>query len=183
MLVRGNFLKISIYLHQVWSPPPKWVPFNDPCQNRPLPRNPENRPLQKETKQLSSDSIHFQVLLLLVSGMVKLDIKVRFCTSIFVKSWFHHSCFYKKKHMLHIWNHKDQRWWRIKAQNKSNGEIQWLFLVPLKGGRWHIIPQLAVYTTYIITTSILPSGGLFATYHLLREPETTIEEKWESTYI
>ena len=27
-------------------------------------------------------------------------------------------------------------------------EIQWLLLVPLKGGRWHIIPQLAVYTTY-----------------------------------
>ena len=26
---------------------------------------------------------------------------------------------------------------------------QWLFRVPLKGGRWHIIPQLAVYTTYI----------------------------------
>ena len=47
---------------------------------------------------------------------------------------------------------------------------QWLFLVPLKGGRWHIIPQLAVYTTYI-----LPSGGLYATYHLLGEPETTIE--------
>ena len=38
---------------------------------------------------------------------------------------------------------------------------QWLFLVPLKGGRSHIIPQLAVYTTYI-----LPSGGLYATYHL-----------------
>ena len=33
---------------------------------------------------------------------------------------------------------------------------QWLFLVPLKGGRWHILPQLAVYTTYI-----LPSGGLY----------------------
>ena len=48
--------------------------------------------------------------------------------------------------------------------------IQWLFLVPLKGGRWHIIPQLAVYTTYI-----LPSGGLYATYHLLGEPETTID--------
>ena len=47
---------------------------------------------------------------------------------------------------------------------------QWLFLVPVEGGRWHIIPQLAVYTTYI-----LPSGGLYATYHLLREPETTIE--------
>ena len=24
---------------------------------------------------------------------------------------------------------------------------------------------------------ILPSGGLYATYHLLREPETTIEKK------
>ena len=47
---------------------------------------------------------------------------------------------------------------------------QWLFLVPLTGGRWHIIPQLAVYTTYI-----LPSGGLYATYHLLGEPEKTIE--------
>ena len=31
---------------------------------------------------------------------------------------------------------------------KTDLEInQWLFLVPLKGGRWHIIPQLAVYTT------------------------------------
>ena len=38
------------------------------------------------------------------------------------------------------------------------------------------IPQLAVYTTYI-----LPSGGLYATYHLLGEPETTIDiyqERW-----
>ena len=26
---------------------------------------------------------------------------------------------------------------------------QWLFVVPLMGGRWYIIPQLAVYTTYI----------------------------------
>ena len=51
-------------------------------------------------------------------------------------------------------------------------EEQWLFLVPVKGGRWHIIPQLAVYTTYI-----LPSGGLYATYHPLREPETTIDEE------
>ena len=45
-----------------------------------------------------------------------------------------------------------------------------MFLVPIQGGRWHIIPQLAVSTTYI-----LPSGGLYATYHLLWEPETTIE--------
>ena len=47
---------------------------------------------------------------------------------------------------------------------------QWIFLVPLKGGRFYIITQLALYTTYI-----LPSRGLYATYHLLREPETTIE--------
>ena len=44
----------------------------------------------------------------------------------------------------------------------SSTDGQWLFLVPLKGGRWHIIPQLAVYTQY-------------ATYHLLGETETTIE--------
>ena len=31
-------------------------------------------------------------------------------------------------------------WWSI---------YQWLFMVPVKGGRWHIIPQLAVCTTYI----------------------------------
>ncbi len=46
---------------------------------------------------------------------------------------------------------------------------QWLFLVPVKGGRWHKIPQLAVYTTYI------PLYMLPATYHLLGEPETTID--------
>ena len=56
--------------------------------------------------------------------------------------------------------------WGIKCTS-----TQWLFLVPIKGGRWHIIPQLAVYTTYI-----LPSGRLYATYHLLREPETTIDQ-------
>ena len=38
--------------------------------------------------------------------------------------------------------------------NFAAHQCQWLFLVPLKGGRWHIIPQLAVYTTYI-----LPSFG------------------------
>ena len=31
----------------------------------------------------------------------------------------------------------------------SPSSFQWLFLVPLIGGRYHIIPQLAVYTTYI----------------------------------
>ena len=47
---------------------------------------------------------------------------------------------------------------------------QWSFLVPLMGGRYHIIPQLAVYTTYR-----LPIGWLYITYHLVREPETAIE--------
>ena len=48
---------------------------------------------------------------------------------------------------------------------------QWLFLVPIKGGRWHIIPELAVYTTYI-----LPSRGLYNPYHLLPEPQKSIEK-------
>ena len=51
-----------------------------------------------------------------------------------------------------------------------HGYSQWSFLVPLIGGRYPIITQLAVYTTYI-----LPIGWLYITYHLLREPETAIE--------
>ena len=53
--------------------------------------------------------------------------------------------------------------------------VQWIFQVPVKGGRWHIIPPIgSIYHLY--TTYILPSGGLYATYHLIGEPETTIEE-------
>ena len=52
---------------------------------------------------------------------------------------------------------------------------QWLFLVPLKGGRWHIIPQLAVYTTYIPLIYCLLGGKKCYRSHLLGEPETTIE--------
>ena len=64
---------------------------------------------------------------------------------------------------------------------------QWLFLVPSIGGRYHIIPQLAVYTTYIPLIYHLyiyyiyiiyiygQLGGLYGTYHLLREPGTTID--------
>ncbi len=54
--------------------------------------------------------------------------------------------------------------------------LQWIFQVPLKGGRWHIIPQLAVYTTYI-----LPSGGLYNPYHLLPEPEKSIDRERNCT--
>ena len=58
--------------------------------------------------------------------------------------------------------------------NSKTWISQWLFLVPLKGGRDYIIPQLAVYTTYIPLIYCL-LGGLYATYHLLGEPEATIE--------
>ena len=51
---------------------------------------------------------------------------------------------------------------------------QWLFLVPLKGGRWHIIPHLAVYTTYIPLIYCL-LGVICYRSHLLEEPETTID--------
>ena len=50
---------------------------------------------------------------------------------------------------------------------------QWLLmLVPLKGGLGGIFhpPEGKDYKWYI-----LPIGGLYATYHLLGEPETTIE--------
>ena len=36
---------------------------------------------------------------------------------------------------------------------------QWLFLVPLIGGRWHTIPQLAVYTTYMPLIFLAFWGG------------------------
>ena len=39
-------------------------------------------------------------------------------------------------------------------------------------------PIGSIYHLY--TTCILPSGGLYATYHLLGEPETTIEMTVES---
>ena len=55
------------------------------------------------------------------------------------------------------------------------GINQQMFQVPVIGGRGYIIPYMAIYTTYIITAYILPIRGLYATYHLLREPETNIE--------
>ena len=49
---------------------------------------------------------------------------------------------------------------------------QCLFLVPVKGGLGGIVhPPIGRKNT----TYILPSGGLHATYHLLGEPETTID--------
>ena len=51
-------------------------------------------------------------------------------------------------------------------------------MVPLKGGEVGGIvhPQKkTVYTIYIPLIVLAEPGGLYATYHLLREPETTIE--------
>ena len=56
--------------------------------------------------------------------------------------------------------------------------LERLFLVPLKGGRWHSPSpnwQYIYIYYHLYTTYILPSGWLYATYHLLGEPETTIE--------
>ena len=40
------------------------------------------------------------------------------------------------------------------THHREESMCQWSFLVPLIGGRYHIIPQLAVYTTYIPETAI-----------------------------
>ena len=61
--------------------------------------------------------------------------------------------------------------WNLKGSPLSYG----CFWFPLMGGRWHVISQLAIYHLY--TACILPSGWLHATYHLLGEPETTIDFK------
>ena len=49
---------------------------------------------------------------------------------------------------------------------------RWLFLVPVKGGRWHIIYQLAVYTTYIPLIYCLLGGYMLPTtlYRNLKNP-------------
>ena len=43
------------------------------------------------------------------------------------------------------------------------------------GGRWHSPSPNWQEKYHLYTTYILPSGGLYATYHLLGEPETTID--------
>ena len=48
-------------------------------------------------------------------------------------------------------------------------------MVPLKGGIGGIFDPPIGSTNHICTTYILPSGGLYAIYHLLGEPETTLE--------
>ena len=63
-----------------------------------------------------------------------------------------------------------KRWCRILSINSIVNSCFWFQKIV---GRWYIITQLAVYTTYI--PHILPIGGLYITYHLLREPETAVD--------
>ena len=61
-----------------------------------------------------------------------------------------------------------------KSPGSTVSPCQWSFLVPLIGGRYHIIPPIgSIYHLY--TTYILPTGWLYITCHLLREPETAID--------
>ena len=69
--------------------------------------------------------------------------------------------------------------WKHQQNHQQNLAVlavtffQRLLLVPLIGGRWYIITQLAIYKWYI--RGILPIGWFYITYHLLREPKTTID--------
>ena len=53
---------------------------------------------------------------------------------------------------------------------------QWSFLLPLIGGRYHIILQLAVYPL-IYHLYVAYWVIIYITYHLLREPETAIDHR------
>ena len=56
------------------------------------------------------------------------------------------------------------------------GESQWLFLCPLIGGRWYIIIQLAVFTTYIPLIYCQLGDYMLPTTYLryVREPGNSI---------
>ena len=71
---------------------------------------------------------------------------------------------------IHSWKtYRVSDWHHFWSFSKSLSD-QWLFLVPLKGGRWHIILQLAVYTTYI-PLIVLAFWFFFSDpYHLLGAP-------------
>ena len=59
---------------------------------------------------------------------------------------------------------------KLHRERRRQVNIQWIFQVPVKGGRDYITHQKAIYKWYI-----LPIGGLYATYHPLKEPEKSIE--------
>ena len=65
-------------------------------------------------------------------------------------------------------------WDLLRELNKSS-YCQWWFLVPIKGGSIFHPPEGNISVVY--KWYILPIGGYmpYATYHLLREPKTTID--------
>ena len=54
-------------------------------------------------------------------------------------------------------------------------QLQWSFMVPLIGGRYHIITQLARTISGIEVVYTANWGIIWYRSHLLREPETTID--------
>ena len=107
------------------------------------------------------------------SQLEKVDSATSTLKKISYLSWICYSSMQKEqcsKHILPsgVFFHGDESH-GIESVKKT--PYQCFFLVPIKGGRWHIIPQLAVYTTYI------PFGGLYNPYHLLPEPEKSIDLK------
>ena len=70
--------------------------------------------------------------------------------------------------------------WKQGSYLIGSDTINGCFWFPFKRcDRWHSPSPnwqyIHIYIYHLYTTYILPSGGLYATYHLLREPETTID--------
>ena len=63
--------------------------------------------------------------------------------------WFQHLEFSGRKKKSSNGGKAKQRGWWGSHNIQENKYVPWLFLVPVIGGRYHIIPQLAAYTTYI----------------------------------
>ena len=59
---------------------------------------------------------------------------------------------------------------------------QWSFLVPLIGGRYHIITQLAMYKWYI-SGIYCQVGDYMVPTHLLKEPETAMKVRVASLMV
>ena len=75
-----------------------------------------------------------------------------------------------------------ERWFvlGVEDNHRKHGDVifQWLFLVPLKGGRWHIIPQLAVYTTYIPLIYWLLGGYMLPTIFYGNQKQALKTWRW-----
>ena len=90
--------------------------------------------------------------------------------------------------MCQSWTCRKRGWSGMISIRRSTF-IQWIFQVPLKGGRWHIFPQLAVYTTYIPLIYCLLGGYIIPTtlYRNLKNPliygRKSINEQWPEPWL